>query len=144
MIFVLYLESKQLEKEKSKEISNHMVIQVARDASIDRRRVSFHNKRKQQVVNGRREYRCHRSSECDGHFFRTISAQKSNFMAPLLSQLRYRGNGQAEIMIEDNNNTIISEKPPLAFPAKNPINYKGLSRFEKLYYDLDCRCSYIF
>ena len=60
MNFVLYLESKQLEKEKSKEISNHMVIQVARDASIDRRRVSFHNKRKQQVVNGRREYRCHR------------------------------------------------------------------------------------
>ena len=57
MIFVLYLESKQLEKEKSKEISNHMVIQVARDASIDRQRVSFHNKRKQQVVNGRREYR---------------------------------------------------------------------------------------
>ena len=132
MIFVLYLESKQLEKEKSKEISNHMVIQVARDASIDRRQVSFHNKRKQQVVNGRREYRCCRSNECDGHFFRTISAQKSNFMAPL-SQLRYRGNGQAEIMIEDNNNTIISEKPPLAFPAKNPINfYKGLSRFETL------------
>ena len=129
MIFVLYLESKQLEKEKSKEISNHMVIQVARDASIDRRRVSFHNKRKQQVVNGRREYRCHRSN--DGHFFRTISAQKSNFMAPLLSQLRYRGNGQAEIMIEDNNNTIISEKPPLAFPAKNPMNlfYRGLFRF---------------
>ena len=54
MNFVLYLESKQLEKEKSKEISNHMVIQVAREASIDRRRVSFHNKRKQQVVNGRR------------------------------------------------------------------------------------------
>ena len=137
--FVLYLESKQLEKEKSKEISNHMVIQVARDASIDRRRVSFHNKRKQQVVNGRSEYRCHRSN--DGHFFRTISAQKSNFMAPL-SQLRYRGNGQAEIMIEDNNNTIISEKPPLAFPAKNPINfYKGLSGFGKLYQD--CKCSYI-
>ena len=105
MIFVLYLESKQLEKEKSKEISNHMVIQVARDASIDRRRVSFHNKRKQQVVNGRREYRCHRSN--DGHFFRTISAQKSNFMAPLLSQLRYRGNGQAEIMIEDNRTTML-------------------------------------
>ena len=73
------------------------------------------------------------SRRSDGHFFRTISAQKSNFMAPLLSQLRYRGNGQAEIMIEDNNNTIISEKPPLAFPAKYPMKFfKGLSRFGTL------------